>query len=239
MFNTIVLLTGPTEYPVLANELLQHNPHLSVRHVASLGDLTALTRAELRRARLIGFVTPVIVPARVLNTLGFGAYNFHPGPPHYPGWMPAHFAIYDRATSFGVTAHLMAERVDCGPIVGVEYFDIERNTTPVDLEQRTYGELARLFWRLSHPLATQSRPLIELPIKWSGRKSTHHGIVAACAIPLDIDRVELERRLAAFGEGVNGHRPTITLHGHRFAYEPPQADAPEEADPEARKTSVA
>ena len=28
--------------------------------------------------RLIAFVTPVVVPARILNSLGFGAYNFHP-----------------------------------------------------------------------------------------------------------------------------------------------------------------
>ena len=62
----------------------------------------------LARARLIAFATPVIVPGRILASLGYGAYNFHPGPPQYPGWAPAHFALYEQANEFGATVHAMA-----------------------------------------------------------------------------------------------------------------------------------
>jgi len=47
--------------------------------VATLADVNALSPDVLARARLIAFVTSVIVPARVLDRLGYGAYNFHPG----------------------------------------------------------------------------------------------------------------------------------------------------------------
>jgi methionyl-tRNA formyltransferase len=48
---------------------------------------------------------------RAIARLGFGAFNFHPGPPSYPGWVPSHFALYERSTEFGATVHVMVEQV--------------------------------------------------------------------------------------------------------------------------------
>jgi methionyl-tRNA formyltransferase len=120
VFDTIILLTGPVEQSVLGALLRSHNPRLKVHPAQMAADIDALEPALLARARLVAFTTPVIVPPGVLDALGYGAYNFHPGPPEYPGWAPAHFAVYDRAPLFGATAHVMVERVDAGPIVGVE-----------------------------------------------------------------------------------------------------------------------
>ena len=229
MFDTIILLTGPIEATALASVLRLHNPHLDIRMAGSLADLESLDLVLLRRARLIGFVTPVIVPMAILEQLGFGAYNFHPGPPHYPGWLPAHFAIYDRAKDFGATAHLMAERVDAGPIVGVGMFDVPPNISTEGLEQLAFARLARIFWNLAKPLATQSRPLAELPIKWTGRKTTRRQYASMCNIPANISKEELDRRIEVFGAGHFGLSPTITLHGHQFIYVAPKAGANIEA----------
>src|SRR6185312_4287553 len=108
----LILLAGPVEQPVLAAALRAHNPDLTVHPVATLAELDAFGTGLLARARLIGFCTSVIVPRRVLQALGFGAYNFHPGPPEYPGWIPAQFALYENAAEFGATAHVMIEEVD-------------------------------------------------------------------------------------------------------------------------------
>jgi methionyl-tRNA formyltransferase len=124
MFDTIVLLTGPVEQVALASVLRGHRPQLTIHPVATSEQLTAIDANLLRRARLIAFSSAVIVPPDMLSALGFGAYNFHPGPPEYPGWAPAHFALYDGATEFGATVHAMAERVDSGPIVDVSRFPI-------------------------------------------------------------------------------------------------------------------
>lgn len=105
MFDTIILLTGPVEEAALTGVLRGHRPGLRICPAKSLADLKAFEPEFLRRARLIGFVTDAVVPTRILKALGFGAYNFHSGPPHYPGWVPAHFAIYERAVTFGATAH--------------------------------------------------------------------------------------------------------------------------------------
>ncbi len=204
MFDTIILLTGPVEEAALTGVLRGHRPRLRICPVKSLADLEALDAQLLRRARLVAFVTDVIVPARILKALGFGAYNFHPGPPHYPGWAPAQFAIYERAATFGATAHRMTERVDAGPIVGVELFDIPPRTSVLRLQELAFVQLAKMFWRLAPALAAQSEPLAELPVGWTGTKSTRRLYKAMCDIPADVSKDELERRIAVFGDGHYG-----------------------------------
>jgi methionyl-tRNA formyltransferase len=216
VLDTIILLTGALEQPVLTQALRKENPQLTVRAVATAADLAALAPEELARARLIAFATPVVVPGRVLDALGYGAYNFHPGPPEFPGWAASQFALYHGAREFGATAHLMVERVDAGPIVAVERFAIPPRMDVGELEKVTYVHLAKIFWRLVKPLARQSAPLAELALRWSGRKGTRRDYAALCDIAPDIGKEELERRVRAFGGKSFGVNPTIELHGFRF-----------------------
>jgi len=139
MFDTIILLSSPVEQSVFPPVLLAHNPLLTVMPVCSAADLAALNSDLLRRARLIAFVTSEIVPASVLNRLGYGAINFHPGPPSYPGWAPAHFALYNRATEFGATVHVMIEQVDAGPIMDVALFPVPADISVPALEGMAYA----------------------------------------------------------------------------------------------------
>jgi methionyl-tRNA formyltransferase len=226
VFDTIILLTGQAEHEMLAALLKRHNPRLTVHAVQTLAELEAFGGRDLPCARLIAFLTTVIVPQRILDQLGFGAYNFHPGPPNYPGFVPSHFATYDEATEFGATAHVMIAQVDAGPIVGVELFDIPPGTGVLALERLAFTELARLFWKLVNALATQETPLEELPIRWCGRKTTRRMYEAMCDLPLDISKEELARRVKVFGDGHFGIRPTITVRGHRFSYAKPNDDNP-------------
>src|ERR1700759_5063039 len=226
MFDTIILLTDLAKDVALSALMRRHNPQLSVRRAGTLAELEAFSPPELARARLIGFLTPVVVPPHILDALGFGAYNFHPGPPNYPGWVPCHFATYDGVTKFGVTAHAMTARVDAGPIVGHDAFDVPPGTGVVKLEQTAAVHLAQLFWTLAQALATQAEPLTQLPVRWSGRKTTRGLYASLCDIPVDITKDELDRRLNAFAAGHFGVMPTITLHGHRFRYEGADPAAP-------------
>jgi methionyl-tRNA formyltransferase len=210
MFDTIILLTSAMERPIFISVLSAHNPCLTIIPVETLADLNRLEPDTLPRARLIAYVTGVIVPANVLDQLGYGAYNFHPGPPTYPGYAPAHFALYGRATQFGATAHVMVARVDEGPIVGVEMFSIQPGASLATLEGMAYARLSYLFWTLAKPLATSSERLPQLPVRWSGTKSTRRDNAAFCDIPLDIQRDELHSRIEIFGEDPNfGSRRTF------------------------------
>jgi methionyl-tRNA formyltransferase len=216
MFDSIILLAGAVEQSPLAMVLRGHNERLAIHAVATEGDLVALDPNVLPRARLIAFSTPVIVPPNVLKALGYGGYNFHPGPPRYPGWSPAHFALYEQAAEFGATAHVMIERVDAGPIIDVALFAIPPGITVEALEGLAYAHLARLFWELACRLATDAAPLPERPLQWGPRKTSRRSYEAICDIPLDITKEELDRRLRAFGGNHFGVTPAIHLHGVKF-----------------------
>jgi len=217
MLERIILLTAQTEQQFALTELLKaHNSQLRFHTALNVEDLLAIEPETLRSARLLAFTTGTIVPRKILDGLGHGAYNFHPGPPDYPGWAPAHFALYEGARGFGATAHLMVERVDAGPIVGIETFPIPDNIGVRELEQIAFIRLAYLFWRLAKDLATRSEPLPTLPIAWSGRKSTKRDYLSVCQIPMDISEAELKLRVRAFHDDFRAIYPTINLHGLQF-----------------------
>ncbi|HLI99590.1 MAG TPA: formyltransferase family protein [Bradyrhizobium sp.] len=216
MFDTVILLTGPAERTTLPAVLHGHNPLLSVVPIETSAELAALSPYVLRRARLIAFVTPVIVPKTILDQLGYGAVNFHPGPPNYPGWASAHFALYEDADEFGATAHVMVERVDAGPIVDVEMFQIPPDTSVLALEGMAYARLAHLFWRMAKRLAQDPELPSALPVQWGPKKYSQRDYRALCEITPDISKSEFERRMRVFGGHYFGIAPTITLHGVEF-----------------------
>jgi methionyl-tRNA formyltransferase len=224
MFDTIILLSGKAEHCAMPLVLRGHNPLLTVISVGTSADLAALSADLLARARLIAFVTPEIVSQSILAGLGYGAFNFHPGPPSYPGWAPAHFALYQGATEFGATAHVMVEQVDAGPIIDVEMFPIPPDISVLGLEGLAYAHLARLFWRMAKSLATDPQAPPTLPIKWGDKKYSRRAYRAICDIPVDIPKDELNRRLSVFGGNHFGMCPTIKLHGIEFRAVLPPAE---------------
>jgi methionyl-tRNA formyltransferase len=223
MFDTILLLAGAAEQSILPLALRGHNPLLTVIPIGSATELAALDPDLLSRARLIAFVTAEIVPPNVLAGLGYGAFNFHPGPPSYPGWAPAHFALYDETRQYGATLHVMVEQVDAGPIIDVAFFPVPADISVFGLEGLAYAHLAQLFWRWAKSLATDIAPPPTLPIEWGSRKYSRRSYRAICDIPLDIPKEELDRRIKVFGGNHFGITPTIHLHGIEFrAVTPPR-----------------
>ncbi|MBL8629865.1 MAG: hypothetical protein JNM81_09570 [Rhodospirillaceae bacterium] len=198
----IILLSGEGEGPLLAAILRGHEAKLAVDLVATKDELIAATTDDLAGARLISFCTSVIVPADILHRLPGPAYNFHPGPPEYPGRYPSMFALYDNAPRFGITVHEMAAKVDAGPIVAAEWFAISSTTTLNELDELIYAELAAKFRTMSIYLATLDRPLPRLPYRWGLRKTKLSDSEALRRITPDMDEAEVARRKRACGGSV-------------------------------------
>ena len=200
MPDEILLLTGEAEAPHLAQVLTAHNPALKTRHVADKEDLVrAATASSGGYRRLISFCTSVIVPADVLDAVDGPAYNFHPGPPTYPGAHAASFAIYDGAERFGATVHEMTEQVDAGAIVAVEWFDVATQDRFQDLEIKAFQSLARLFHGLAPALACDRAPLPPQDVEWSGLRRTKRDVEQLQAIDETTSEEEIRRRFRAFG----------------------------------------
>lgn len=194
MLETIYLLTGETERPVLSAMLGGVDPAVRVAAPASWRELPE----GLGTARLLTFLWPEVIPAEVLGRLGYGAYNVHPGPPDYPGWAPAAFALYDGAVRFGATLHEMAAKVDADTICDVESFSIPSGCTRQGLEELAFSAGLRLLVRWAEVLTSPLRPP-RLPLTWGERRCTRRGLEDLARIPEGATAEERERRERACG----------------------------------------
>ncbi len=215
-FDTILLMSPADCSSLLARILMEQPDCRPVRPVSTLADLQALPQQVLAGARLMSFANPVIVPADVLGQLGYGAYNFHPGPPHYPGLAPAQMAVYENATIFGITVHHMIEKVDAGPIVHADLCLVPPDATPLDLEMRAFALLAKAFNLLAPHLTRDPSPLPARPYTWRAEKSSRRRIRELCAMTPDLPPDDINRRIRAFAGNAFGIDLTMEIGGHRF-----------------------
>lgn len=132
--------------------------------VCSAGEILPSVVDELGLGVLIAFCTGEIVPPEALGLFDH-AFNFHGGPPEYPGRDPHHWAIWDGAAEFGVTVHRMTESVDAGPIVYVERFPIVDE--PQALRRYAEGRLLAAFNLVVDDLAA----LVPTGDRWGPRKN--------------------------------------------------------------------
>lgn len=72
------------------------------------------------------------------------AINFHPGPPEFRGIGCANFAIYKGVKKYGVTCHIINNKIDDGKIIKTKFFDIEKNITLENLLNKTHLEMFKL-----------------------------------------------------------------------------------------------
>lgn len=220
----IVLLTGDREAPHLATHLRGFAPSVPVRHVATRAALDEAFAVPVAGRRLIAFTTNVIVPGRYLAACEHGGYNFHPGPPSYPGVYPESFAVWEKAARFGATAHRMLRQVDAGPIVATEWFDVPPDCGRMHLATLAFEALVRIFGELAHALMNSDAFLPESGEAWTGATRLRSEFDAFCRIEPGIGAEEYKRRYRAFGEGPFQDLHMV-IHGHRFKIDNPWTEA--------------
>ncbi|HBM13196.1 MAG TPA: hypothetical protein DD390_10925 [Rhodospirillaceae bacterium] len=194
----IVLLMNEPEAAFQAAAFSRIDPSLSLAHASTLEMLHQSLSRLSPRARLIGFSTSIIAPASALAAFPNGGYNFHPGPPNYPGNRPSAFACYAGEQEYGVTFHRMVPRVDEGEILDCEIFSIANCDTAHAIAILAYQRLARLFLMNATALAQLDRDITGNGVRWSGQKTTQAQYNAMRVVPGNIDPVELDRRIRAF-----------------------------------------
>jgi len=215
MIKEILLLSDPVLSADLKAVLMHANSDLVVTCIFKRDELIKRCSGPLRQTRIVSFGSEVIVPAEILSRLDCGAYNFHPGPPTYPGRFPSSFFINDGRTRFGSTVHEMAAKVDAGAICVVDWFDVPGDIDCVSLNTLSFGSLFALFQKCAAHLAQNAEPLRRSDETWSGRTTTQQDFNALCRLALDISAEDFQRRYRAVGEGPD-HALEFTVHGHRF-----------------------
>lgn len=220
----IILLTGDREAPHLSAHLRGFAPSATIRHVATRAALDEAFATPAAGRRLIAFTTNVVVPGRYLAACEHGGYNFHPGPPSYPGVYPESFAVWDGAARFGATAHRMLRQVDAGPIVATEWFDVPQDCGRMHLATLAFEALVRMFDALAPALMNSDAPLPESGEAWTGATRLRSEFDAQCRIEPGIGAAEYRRRYRAFGEGPFQDLH-VMVHGHKFKIDNPWTEA--------------
>lgn len=161
-----------------------------------------------------------ILKKDLLDRAKVAAINFHPAPPEYPGSGCINFALYEGADEYGVTAHIMNEKVDNGTILRCIRFPILKQETLPTLLERTHFKLAQLFLDFTTDLfesaATGFEALNNIPQDehWAGQARKIKELNHLQEVQTDISEKELHRRIRAF------HLPPFPLYtilqGKRF-----------------------
>lgn len=216
MFKRILFLTSPDLLGTIESIIERKCLSVILKACFLKNDLENLEEDVTKQDVLISFGTGVIVPEKILEKLG-AAYNIHAASPDYPGRDPHHFAIYDNVRQYGATLHIMTKKVDAGPIVGVELFDVPKDVAPMDLlTLANKAGLLLLERTLVNMLDSDARPMITLNnICWGKVKRTRRDFYNLCEITPDITLEEFEkRRKACFNSRYNNMH--VKIHGYRF-----------------------
>lgn len=145
---------------------------------------------------LISYLSPWIIPGRILNSTKFWNINFHPGPPEYPGIGCFNFAIYDKKKIYGVTAHLMNEKVDSGRIIGVKKFPLLKSDSVYSLSMKSYEHMLSLFLKVMD-FILKKKKLPHCNETWKRAPYTRKELDALCKLDPNMTKSEIERRVKA------------------------------------------
>ena len=230
---TLVLLSANEDAATLVQMLSAHGRNVELRHVVDLPSLRTQVMHLGPKARLLSYLSNVIVPADCLSAFSHGAYNIHPASPAYPGTAPEAWAAYERAASFGATLHVMDEHIDAGTIIDTEIIPVTGAKDRPGLAKVARQALSLLMLRVA-PLVTNEAPITPIRSQpWGTTKHTIADFERMCRLTPDISKAELEHRLMCFGPP-GPVEFSIDLHGWRFVMEapggvmghldPPQAD---------------
>jgi hypothetical protein len=217
---TLVLLTANADAPPLLQMFAAYGRDVELRHVVDLAGLRALIPTLGPKARLLSYLSSVIVPADCLEAFALGAYNIHPGSPAYPGVAPEAWAAYEQAGLFGVTLHVMEPVVDSGPVIDADLLPVSGPKDRTAMAHTARQALPMLLLRVAGPL-TREAPLVPAKsLTWSGTRRTMSDYEAMCRFDVNVSPEDMERRLASFGPP-GPVRFSLEFHGRTVVLETP------------------
>lgn len=169
---------------------------------------------------IICFRSLFILKSDLLNKARVASINFHPAPPEYPGSGCVNFALYDDASNYGVTAHLMDDKVDSGRILEVRRFPINKSDNVASLLKKSHSQLYNLCSDFLNNLAKQDKSFLSKKLdeniheKWNGKARLLKELEELQEIDANITKSELDKIIRA--TYTKSHPPRLTIHGYKF-----------------------
>lgn len=145
---------------------------------------------------IFSYLSPWIIPSSLLEKAKYGAINWHPGPPEYPGIGCTNFAIYNDEKIFGITCHYMLSKVDTGKIIETQRFAVIENDTVLSITQKCYSLILDSFNRILEMISHGEK----LPVSqetWTRKPYTRKELNDLSEVKYEMTTEEIERRIKA------------------------------------------
>ena len=118
------------------------------------------------------FRSPYILKKNLIKRANFAAINFHPGPPEYKGTGCVNYALYNNSNFYGVTCHLISEKIDSGKIIDVKKFKISKKDNVQSVLNKTYDTMLKQAIKIINLLTKSDKNLVKLirknkKVKWT------------------------------------------------------------------------
>jgi methionyl-tRNA formyltransferase len=152
---------------------------------------------KLEQDILISYLFPKHIKKKLLANTKMIAINFHPGPPNYPGIGCSNYAIYNNEKEYGVTSHIIKEKVDSGPILEVRRFALNKKENLFSLTQRAYIHLFEMYLNIINQLQKNEVPEIKKNEKWVGKAKTRKQFENFLLLNPNMEYEEIKRRIEA------------------------------------------
>lgn len=145
--------------------------------------------------------------------------NFHPGSPKYRGFGCVNYALYENSKNYGVTSHIITEKIDNGKIIDVKRFAISANDNLETLLNKTYKFLYYQAEKIICKILVNENVLDELikknkNEKWSKKIKSKKDLDNFYKIDLNLNKIELRKKIRA--TKFKNFKPFIIFRDKKF-----------------------
>ena len=147
---------------------------------------------------LISFLNSMYINKSVRKKIKINSFNFHPGPPEYPGFGCYNFAMLDKVNFYGSTLHIINDKFDSGKIINVKKFKFSYKKFNLEkLIRKTHENVIKQAKDFINDI--QNKKLkIEGNLKWKKKAYTKKEFETAREIKLNDTRKNILKKIKAF-----------------------------------------
>ena len=147
---------------------------------------------------LISFLNSVYIDKSVRKKIKINSFNFHPGPPEYPGFGCYNFALLDKVNYYGSTVHMINDKFDNGKIINVNRFKISYKKINLEkLISKTHENIIKQAKDFIN-IILNKKLKIESNFKWKKKAYTKKEFEIAREIKLNDSKGNVLNKIKAF-----------------------------------------
>lgn len=182
----------------IGDDIAAHYASTHRIHRYDTNELDEKTLSELSPDLIISYLYNKRIKEPLISFPKFGCINFHPAPlPDCRGRGGCNFAILEKRSSWGATAHFVDENFDTGNIIKVFSFSFDYNhETAISLKRKTFEIMFDLFKNVVSDIRDNGKPKAVAQKNGDGRYYSYKTMMEQMKIDLFDD--DIDTKIQAF-----------------------------------------